>query len=256
MLAVLALGQESAWWVTGSSDGAAPGPSARRGHSFGPRAVADGASKACFLAGAIDCSSTPRKRSVRWVGGDPGQGAAAHVTQSRVAVRVIPDQADRLFERPGGAASPFQIVAPQRRAELLPAAGFQGVPGTHEVQSRIGRCQPADVENSVKRPFSTSRLPGITSPCVRTSAVVRGSSRNCRQVRHNQDTSSMPWLRAKHSRIHCSCDRRSPPRFVPVNRRPSVSMARTCWTNRARSWPNATDELASCCAATVPGSQV
>ena len=66
----------------------------------------------------------------------------------RVAVHVVPDRAHRLDERPGPAALPRQLGRAEVVPQHLPRAGLEQVPGRHQIQRRIGRTEPADVERA------------------------------------------------------------------------------------------------------------
>ena len=86
--------------------------------------------------------------------------------------------------------------------------------------------------------------------------ALRGSARMTVQMRRRHGTSRSCPLRSKQVAIHASADASSPPRPLPLNALPCVSMARTARMNSARSCANATDSPGSSSVATVPGSQV
>src|SRR5699024_11819741 len=96
------------------------------------------------------CNDTPfprchRSSACRGVRHDPFQGASAHPTHRRVAVRVVPNGPHRLFECPCLATFPFEIVAGELIAQHLAWTGVEQVPGTHQVQRGLCWSQTTDV---------------------------------------------------------------------------------------------------------------
>jgi hypothetical protein len=76
------------------------------------------------------------------------QGSLAHETHCRVAVDVVPDDAEGLLQRPGRAAGPFEIAAVKVNPQCLARAVIEQVPRCDEVESWVGRTQSADIDHA------------------------------------------------------------------------------------------------------------
>ena len=90
---------------------------------------------------------------MRFVGEYPLEGALAHAMHGRVAVDVVPDGTDGLFEGPRLAAFPFEVVAAKVVTEKLSTMGIEDMPGSNEVKGRVSRSETPYIENAAEASF-------------------------------------------------------------------------------------------------------
>ena len=73
---------------------------------------------------------------------------------------VVPDHTHRLHQRPGPAAFPLQVGRAEVVPQHLPRAGLEQVPGRDQVQCRVGRTEPADVQHAGQPPGGDQHVAG------------------------------------------------------------------------------------------------
>ena len=179
------------------------------------------------------------------IGHDPLQGAPAHPAHRPGCCR----RSTRRRPSPARTPRPGRAPTRGRRSPRSSRSTCRG-PASSRCQaatrSRAGSAGPSPPTSRTpaRRPPDTSTLPGIRSPWVITSRR-RCAADHAARPQPTQPVHVQELLRCARSRSPSTRRGigRSPPRPVPANVRPRVSMARTSWMNSARSCANA-DRLA------------